>query len=231
MNRILRIIIPILIAFVCTVTAFYLNVDCYNENSTNSEKYFSEIGYDNLQLSEDNSYIYIAGEEENNYTETEKAEMLSYLQDAEYIELTKIKACPLFWTAFKSQNYVCGLYNDLSSSDIVKYTDGNLYQYKNSVYLLTFTPGDYDSEMPTVTAYKLQNINSAKIESLKKDLGKDYYDKHVGTVYQYLYSNAADSEWYMHPFLIWVLLSVILIAVLWSITKIFQKKNKTDRKR
>lgn len=43
MNRFLRIAISILIAFVCTVTAFCLNVDCYNENSTNSEKNFPKL--------------------------------------------------------------------------------------------------------------------------------------------------------------------------------------------
>ena len=124
--------LSLLIGFVSTYSLFFFAVDRYKYTSDKETKSFSQIGFEGFDVSNPDSITRWG--QLSQPTNNEASQIYSCLKDADYKELSLVKAFPLFWIAFTPKTYICDLYFDKGVD--LNPIDGSVYIFNDSVYLL-----------------------------------------------------------------------------------------------
>lgn len=206
LKNILCVSLSLLIGFVSTYGLFFFSVDSYKYSSEKDTKTFSDVGYENFDVTETDSITRYG--KQSTPTSYEVNKLYSCLSNAEYKELSLFKAFPLFWIVFTPQNYIC----DLNTDNPIM--DGTVFIGHNSVYIVNYN-SESDSNIMSLTVYKAIKVDYKTI----KEIGgvKDSDLKYVETIYQYLYKEAVQKDRYFHYIAIFIAISIsayILIIII-----------------
>lgn len=197
LKNILCVSLSLLVGFVSTYGLFFFSVDSYKYSSEKDTKTFSDVGYENFDVTETDSITRYG--KQSTPTSYEVNKLYSCLSNAEYKELPLFKAFPLFWIVFTPKNYIC----DLNTDNPIM--DGTVFISHNSVYIVNYN-SESDSNIMSLTVYKAIKVD---YKTIKKIGGaKDSDLKYVGTIYQYLYKEAVQKDWYFHFIAIFIAISI-----------------------
>lgn len=146
-----------LIGFVSTYGLLFFSVDSYKSSSEKDTKTFSDVGYENFDVTETDSITRYG--KQSTPTSYEVNKLYSCLSNAEYKEYSLFKAFPLFWIIFTPKNYIC----DLNTGNAIM--DGTVFISHNSVYIVNYN-SESDSNIMSLTVYKAIKVDYKTIKKI-----------------------------------------------------------------